>query len=160
MSPGRRLTLSLSTFLLIALAACSGNPVRRVSPPAASIQQLTVNADGSWKVDLRLQNYSGMPMRFDAVDLAIGVGDQPAGTLRASPAISIGPESADVVEVAFAPGSMARIVVADALAGRRSLAYSLKGSVTATPENKKPREFDIESNNSLNPAPGLDGVLR
>ena len=63
------------------LSACSSGPVRRVSAPAASIQQLTVHADGNWSVDLRLQNYSSIPMRFTSVGLAITVSDQAAGTL-------------------------------------------------------------------------------
>ena len=152
--------LAIPSVLLLALAACSGGPVRRVSEPAASIQQRTVNADGSWKVALRLQNYSSIPMRFDSVDLAVSVGEQDAGRLRVAPAISIGPESADVVDATLAPSAMAKIVVADALAARRTLNYALKGSVTATPEERKARTFDVDSHNSLNPAPGLDGVLR
>lgn len=148
--------LSLSIFL----AACSGGLVRRVSEPAASIQQLTVNADGSWSLDLRLQNYSSIPMRFDSADLAITVGEQAAGTLKSAPAISIGPESADVVTLPFKPTAEARMAVADALAGRHSLAYTLKGKLQAVPDEKKSRSFDIDSRNTLNPVPGLDGVLR
>ncbi len=154
--------LAWASLLLLcaALAACSSGPVRRVSPPAASIQQLTVNADGSWSVDLRLQNYSSIPMRFTSATLAITVSDQPAGTLQGAPQISIGPESADVVTLPFKPTVEARIVVADALAGRRPLAYALKGTLDAVPEEGKSRTFDIKSNNTLNPVPGLDGVLR
>lgn len=148
--------LSISVFL----AACGGGLVRRVSEPAASIQQLTVNADGSWSLDLRLQNYSSIPMRFDSADLAITVGDQTAGNLRATPGISIGPESADVVTLPFKPTAEARMAVADALAGRHSLGYMLKGKLQAVPDEKKSRSFDIDSRNTLNPVPGLDGVLR
>ncbi|MEO8366165.1 MAG: LEA type 2 family protein [Pseudoxanthomonas sp.] len=147
-------------LLCLALAACSGGPVRRVSPPAASIQQLTVNVDGSWSVDLRLQNYSSIPMRFDSADLAITVADQSAGSLKGAPRISIGPESADVVKLAFKPGIEARMAVADALAGRRSLGYTLKGKVEAVPDEGKSKSFDIDIKNTLNPVPGLDGVLR
>ena len=142
------------------LSACSGGPVRRVSAPTASIQQLTVNADGSWSVDLRLQNYSSIPMRFDTVKVEVRVGDQAAGTLQATPGLSVGPESADVVTVPFAPASAARIVVADALAGRRGLPYTLTGSADATPEDARVRSFDIDTRNTLTPVPGLDGVLR
>ncbi|KAF1710319.1 hypothetical protein CSC70_06395 [Pseudoxanthomonas kalamensis DSM 18571] len=150
------------SFLLLGLAltACSGGPVRRVSPPAVSIQQLTVNADGSWKLDLRLQNYSSIPMRFDSLDLAVSAGGQDAGRLQGSPAISIGPESADVTSLAFTPTSAGRIAVADALAGRRPLGYALAGTLSATPEDAKSREFEVDARNTLNPAPGLDGVLR
>ena len=142
------------------LSACSSGPVRRVSAPAASIQQLTVHADGNWSVDLRLQNYSSIPMRFDTVKVEVRVGDQAAGTLQATPGLSVGPESADVVAVPFAPASEARIVVADALAGRRGLPYTMTGSADATPEDAKVRSFDIDTRNTLNPVPGLDGVLR
>ena len=151
-----------ATVLLLCatLAGCGGGPVRRVSEPAASIQQLTVRADGSWSVDLRINNFSSVPMRFDNVSLAVAVGGESAGTLQGQPAISIGPESADVATLTLAPTSAARIAVADALSSRKSLAYTLKGSVDATPEEGKSRHFDIERSSTLNPVPGLPGVMR
>jgi len=154
------LKLSLAAFALFALVSCSGN-TRRVSPPSTAIQQLTVQANGDWVVELRLHNYSSVSMRFDTVTLEVSVDEQSAGTLQATPAISIGPTSADVVKVTMKPERMARIAVADALAGRRSLSYRLQGTVTALPdEASKPREFEVDDRSSLNPAPGLDGVLR
>jgi hypothetical protein len=151
-----------ATVLLLCatLAGCGGGPVRRVSEPAASIQQLTVRADGSWSVDLRINNFSSVPMRFDNVSLAVAVGGESAGTLQGQPAISIGPESADVATLTLAPTSAARIAVADALSSRKSLAYMLKGSVDATPEDGKSRNFEIERSSALNPVPGLPGVMR
>lgn len=151
---------ALIALSLLALAACGGGKVKRVSEPAASIQQLTVGADGNWEVQLRLRNYSSMPMRFDRVRLEITVGDQPAGTLDASPALSIGPSSADVVTATLQPASGARLVVADTLAGARSLPYELKGNIAATPEERKQRDFPLQARSSLSPAPGLPGVLR
>ncbi|WP_293712499.1 MULTISPECIES: LEA type 2 family protein [unclassified Stenotrophomonas] len=151
---------ALTAMLALLLTACGSGPVKRVSEPAASIQQLTVGNDGNWEVDLRLRNYSSMPMRFDSVSLAVKVGDEAAGTLSATPGLSIGPESADVIKVRLQPASAARLVVADALAGSSTLFYELEGSVSATPEDKKQRSFDIKSRNSLNQAPGLPGVLR
>lgn len=150
----------LTAVLALALAACGDGVVKRVSEPAAGIQQLTVGNDGSWDVELRLRNYSSMPMRFDDIALEMKVGDETAGTLKAAPGLSIGPESADVVKVRLQPSSPARIVMADALAGGRSLFYELEGTVKATPEEKKQRSFEVDSRNSLNQAPGLPGVLR
>jgi len=150
----------LTAVLALALSACGGGVVKRVSEPAAGIQQLTVGNDGSWDVELRLRNYSSMPMRFDDIALEMKVGDETAGTLKAAPGLSIGPESADVVKVRLQPSSPARIVMADALAGGRSLFYELEGTVKATPEEKKQRSFEVDSRNSLNQAPGLHGVLR
>lgn len=155
----KRLAILLIAVSLL-LAACSSGPVRRVSEPAASIQQLTVNADGSWAIDLRLQNFSSIPMRFDAIDLALTVNGQPAGTLGGSAGISIGPESADVTAMTLVPSSASRIAIAGALGDRRSVSYRLEGSLQAVPENKGSRSFDIKRDSALSPVPGLPGVLR
>lgn len=152
--------IALIVLCTLALVACNNGIVKRVSEPAASLQQLTVRADGNWTVALRLQNYSSMPMTFDDVALALTVGDSDAGTLQAKPGISIGGTSADVINVDLVPSSAARLVVADALASNRTLAYGLKGTVAATPQEKKQRSFDISSRSTLNQAPGLPGVLR
>ena len=56
---------------------------------------------------------------------------------------------------------MAHPSFTDALASRRTLSYRLQGTVTALPEQaRKPREFEVDDRSALNPAPGLDGVLR
>ena len=142
------------------LAGCGGGGmVKRVSEPAVGIQQLTVQADGSWSVDLRIDNYSSVPMTFDTVSLAVKLGDDDAGTLTASPALPVGPESADIATIRMTPSSAARIAMADALASRHSVSYSLDGTVGASAEGKA-RTFDLERRNQLTPVPGLPGVLR
>ncbi|KAF1688159.1 hypothetical protein B1992_01720 [Pseudoxanthomonas broegbernensis] len=156
----RFLQLFALALALAVLAGCGKN-TRRVSPPSVSIQQLAVQANGNWVVDVRVHNFSSVSMQFHTLELAVSVDEHAAGTLRAAPGMSIGPTSADVVKATFKPDGMARIAVADALAGRRSLAYRLEGKVSATPdEARKPREFEIDYRSSVNPAPGLDGVLR
>lgn len=143
------------------LMACASGPPRRVSEPAASIQQLTVRADGDWSVDLRLQNYSSLPMRFQSVSLALSVAGEPAGELRVDPAIAIGPESADVVTVQLSPPSPARVVLADALAAGRGVAYALEGRIDAGPEDRTgTRGYRVKRESRLSPVPGLPGVLR
>ena len=144
----------------IAMAGCSTGPVRRVSEPAASIQQLSVGADGRWSVDLRLQNFSSVPMRFERVALTLRAGEETAGELRVEPALTVGPESADVTTVTFTPSASARILIADALADRRGLNYSLEGTVNAAAEDRKPRDYKIKRNSALSPVPGLPGVMR
>lgn len=142
------------------LAACASGPPRRVSEPSARIQQLTVRADGSWSTELRIENFSSVSMRLDAIDLAISIGDNAAGSLRAQPAITVGPESADVISVTLVPAAAAKFAIADALATGRSTSYSLKGTVTATPIDRAQRTFEIDRGSALTPAPGLPGVLR
>ena len=154
---------ALVAFLLLPLllAACgSSGPVRRVSDPAAGIQQLSVRADGSWSLELRLDNFSSIPMRFDAVELAISIDGVAAGTLRGNAGITIGPESGDVASLPFTPSADARLRIADALASRRSVAYALSGRVDAMPEDGRMRSFDIDRESAMTPVPGLPGVLR
>lgn len=153
---------SATLSLLVLVAACSSSgPVRRISEPSASIQQLTVQADGNWSVDLRLQNFSSIPMRFESVSLDVSVGDEAAGKLVVQPGLEIGPESADVVTVALQPSSNARIVLADALAGNRSISYHIEGTLDAAPNDRnKGRSYDFKRDSALSPVPGLAGVLR
>jgi len=150
--------MAAAVFLLVSCGG--GGMVRRVSEPAASIQQLTVRADGNWEVVLRINNFSSIPMRFEAVSLRMSLGNEQAGTLTGNAGISIGPESADVVTLSHSPTPGARIVMADALAAQRGVAYALKGTLDATPEEEKPRVFDIDRTSTLSPVPGLPGVMR
>lgn len=150
----------VSMLVAVVLAACAGGPVRRVSEPAAAIQQLTVHADGNWSVALRVDNFSSIPMRFGAVELVLTVDGAAAGTLRGNAGITIGPESADVATLPFSPSADARLRIADALAARRSVAYTLAGRIDAVPEDGGPRSFDIDRESAMTPVPGLPGVLR
>ena len=156
-----RITLILSLVCGF-LAACASTGVQRVSDPAASIQQLTVDTQGQWQVDLRLQNYSSVAMRFDEVDIALNVGDGEgeAGQLRASPALTVAPESAEILTIALQPNLQGKLQAADALATGRGFSYRLKGSVKASTENGKSRTYQIQRDSMLSPAPGLPGVLR
>ncbi|MEN1940990.1 LEA type 2 family protein [Luteimonas sp. MJ246] len=157
---GRRI-LAFTSLVVLLATACSSGPVRRISEPAASIQQLTVQADGSWSINLRLQNYSSIPMRFESVDLEVAVGGQAAGALRHAPALEVGPESADVVAVSMVPASSARMVLADALAAGRGVDYGLEGRIEAAPADKgSARSYKVTRKSALSPAPGLPGVLR
>ena len=145
---------------LLALAGCTTGPVKRVSEPTASIQQLTVGADGQWTVALRLQNFSNVSMRIDRIALTLRAGSEVAGELQATPALTVGPESADVASVTLTPNAAARIVIADALADRRGLDYTLEGTLSAAAEDHKAREYKIKRNSALSPVPGLPGVMR
>lgn len=153
-------TLAITVIASALLSACSSTGGKRVSEPAASIQQLTVDARGNWQVQLRLQNYSSVAMRFDQVDLALEVNGQPAGHIKASPALSIPGESADLATVSHSPAGAGRLVMADALASGQGINYTLKGDVQVTPDGSKSRSYTIDGKNQLSPVPGLPGVLR
>lgn len=151
---------ALIVVAVLALAACGGGPVKRVSEPAAGIQQLTVRADGRWDVVVRLDNFSSVPMRFTDANLDIAFDNGAAAKLQAQPGISIGPESADVFTTTLTPLPEGRARLATALADGRGLNYTLGGSVEAGAEDGKPRSYKIERKSALAPVPGLPGVLR
>lgn len=152
----------LLTILLMAgaLAACVTGE-RRVSEPTASVQQLSVDADGSWAVELRIQNYSSIPMRFESVQLALSVGGESAGTLETAPTLTVGPESADILTLPLQPSPEGRLQAADALASRRSLSYRIEGTLRAAPEDRgSAKDYRVNRESTLNPVPGLAGVMR
>lgn len=154
--------LSIVALLLAAvLTACSSGPVRRISEPAASIQQLTVDAAGNWSVDLRVQNYSSIAMRFDRISLEMQIGDTAAGTLQATPQLEISRESADIITVELVPSAQAKLLLADALAAGRGSTYQLEGSLNAVPTDRgSARDYTVRRQGALSPVPGLPGVLR
>jgi hypothetical protein len=159
MSPIRRALILVVCAAL--LSACGGGGlVRRVSEPYARIQQMTVRADGSWQVALRIENFSSIPMQFQSLDLAMQVEGLDAGRLHAQPDLWIGPESADVVDVPINPSAAAKLTVAEALLANDSVEYALEGSIAAVPEDSGLRTFELERSSVLSPAPGLPGVLR
>ncbi|HQW58665.1 hypothetical protein [Thermomonas sp.] len=147
--------------LLLLLAGCgSGGPVRRISEPAASLQQVSVRADGRWDVQVRLDNFSSVPMRFSAATIQVALDNGAAATVQAQPQITIGPESADVFTATVTPLAEGRARIATALADGRSLAYTLAGTLEAGPEDGGPRTYTIKRTSALTPVPGLPGVLR
>ena len=154
-----RWTIS-SAVLALALTACSSGPVRRVSEPTASIQQLTVRADGRWDVELRLQNYSSIPMQFDTTALELTFDNGPAARLDMKPAMEVGPESADVHSATIEPLPAGRARIASALADGRGLTYTLSGTLSATPQDTKQRSWEIKRESALSPVPGFPGALR
>ena len=160
--------------LLLLLAGCgSGGPVRRISEPAASLQQVSVRADGRWDVQVRLDNFSSVPMRFSAATIQVALDNNAisstaraivfngaAATVQAQPQITIGPESADVFTATVTPLAEGRARIATALADGRSLAYTLAGTLEAGPEDGGPRTYTIKRTSALIPVPGLPGMLR
>lgn len=156
-----RLTRIIAAISLLSaaalLTACGGGERKRINPPTASLQELVAQPNGQWQLKLRLQNFSSVPITFDNVDGKLTIGGQDAGAFSQAPAISIGPETSDIVVLTMKPSLEAKAAVATALAVGQSLPYKLSGRIRSHEPNRDD-EFKFES--ALSPAPGLPGVMR
>lgn len=152
----------LPALLLLGLLGC-GTPRKSVFPPAVSVQQLHVNPDGSWRMQVRLQNNSYTGMNFQALHLTMTVNQQPAATLDASLDLDIPEFAADVTHINVKPSAPAAAALAAIVdkGSAGSMAYALKGSVTAQPDKaSKPRSFDVAGHDWLSPVPGIPNTFR
>lgn len=158
MRPFRSLAIAALLLAVAALlVACGGRERKRINPPTASLQELVAHSNGQWQLKLRLQNFSSIPITFDNVDGNLTIGGQAAGSFSAAPAISIGPETSDIVVVTMKPSLEAKATVATALAAGQSLPYRVEGRIRSHEPNRDD-PFKFES--ALSPAPGLPGVMR
>jgi hypothetical protein len=148
---------ALVLLVLSLLSACGGGkPVRRINPPAVSIQQLSVQADGRWLLELRVQNFSTVPMVFDTFEAGLEIETTNAAALYLKPALEIPGESADIITATVAPSRDAAKQLEEA-ARSGSIGYTLRGGI-ATSEPKK--KFPVNRTSRLSPVPGRPNTYR
>lgn len=141
--------LFVSLVFASLLSACGGGPVKKVHPSTASVQQLAVQADGSWKVALRIQNFSTFSMHFSALNAKLTIDGKDAGEIVLAPDLDIVGSSGDVVEATLRSSLK--------LPASGEFAYQLKGSID-TSEPKESFKFDTSSR--LSPVPGVASMYR
>ncbi len=150
-------SILLCLVVALVLAACGGGgPKKRVFPPQAQIQQLQLEPDG-WRLQLRVHNYSTVPMRFSRIEATLMLDSADAGTLTIDTEIAVVASSVELVETTLAPPPAVRDSVERALAEGRGIGYRLEGRiVSAEPRGTYPFEFASR----LDRVPGLERVLR
>lgn len=151
----RLVVLLVATLLLTACGG--GGEIRRVYPPQATIQQLTLQADGQWSLNVRIENFSNVSARIDNIDLKLQVNGIAAGTITLNPERHIAPNSVEIFTLELQPAPNALAAAALAQTDNRGLRYRLDGHIiTSDPDDRYPIEFE----SVLSPVPGLDGVFR
>lgn len=143
----------------LALAGC-GAMGTKLQPPAASIQQLTVNSDGSWTVVVRFQNNSyDTGMRVAAIDAAFTLNGKPVGQLAFAPALGIPAMDADIASTTLKPNAAGAAALK--AAGHNAVAYALKGTLSAGKDPKgSAQPFPLDGKGFISPVPGVSNIWR
>lgn len=142
--------LVLAGLALLLLSACGSGPVKRISPPTASVQELAVRADGHWRLLVRVQNFSNVSMTFSSIDARFEMAGTEVGRVALPISLDIPGASADVFETVITPASGAHPAAGD-------FAYRLAGTITSS----EPKgEFKFERSSRLSPVPGLPDTWR
>jgi LEA14-like dessication related protein len=145
------MTLRNSIFALAAvclLAGCGSGPVRRITPSQVSIQELSVQPGGLWKLTLRIQNYSTIPMTYASLHGTLTIAGADVGTIDVRTDFDIPGNSADVVDTTLH---------ASAALPNGDIDYRIEGTI-ATTEPKE--EFKFKRASRLSPTPGLANTWR
>jgi hypothetical protein len=152
----------LMAGLVIGLVAC-GPPRKSVFPPSVSIQEMTTQPDGQWRVTLRIQNNSYGSMDFKSLNGELKVAELIPIRLHTSFDLDIPAFAADVTQINLLP-TPEMTAALKAVAGKGSagsVPYSVSGSANAKPEQEdKARDFDFHGNDWLSPVPGIPNTWR
>ena len=140
----------LVCVVVVLLVACSTGPVKRIFPPSASIQELSVQADGSWQIVVRVQNFSTVPMTFAKITAMLMIDGVDVGEIDVSPNVDIVGESADAVRGTLRSSAK--------LASGKAIGYALKGTIEVSEPSSK--RFDFDHSSRLSPVPGIANTWR
>ena len=151
----------LLRFLLIAaalslLAGC-GPPLHPINPPSASIQQVDILADGRWKVQIRIENFSDKTQHYTTFKAELRVSGLAAAELSLNPDLDIPGDNAEIVETMVTPSpDLSRAFAAD-VKQPNGAPYELKGTITIPAAGK---DFKFEHKSRLSAVPGIPNQYR
>jgi hypothetical protein len=149
--------MGLLLMMAVLLAGCASGPKKRIFPPEARLQQLQLDEDGRWQLQLRLHNYSNVPMTFTSIEAALQIGDVDAGRMSLSPRLTIAANSVELLNAPLSLPPAASQALDQAVATGSGIGYRLSGSIVSS-DPRGSHRFEFSSR--LHPVPGLGGVLR
>ena len=140
----------LAVALTTLLAAIACGPVKRINPPAASVQRLVVAPDGRIALALRVQNHSDLSTRVARFDGTLALDGRAAKPLIVPIDLDVPAHAAEVVETTLADDGWRPEPA-------RPLRYRLAGRVSTS----EPRgNYEVEYESMLSPVPGVPGEFR
>lgn len=144
---------------MLLLGACAGMGTK-LQPPTASIQQLTLQSDGSWAAVVRFQNQSyDTGMHVYAIDASLSLDGKPAGHVAISPALDIPAMDADVATATFNPDPASTAALAAAKG--KAVQYELKGTLSVGKGTQgSAQTFKLDDKGFISPVPGVSNIWR
>ena len=155
----RALRATLTLTLLLALAGCATMGTK-LQPPTASIQQLTVNSNGTWSAVVRFQNYSyDTGMHVYSIAATLSLGGKAAGPIRSAPALDIPAMDADIATVTLTPTAAGSAALK--AAGKAGVPYTLNGTLNVGKgSDGSARTFPLKQSGYISPVPGVSNLWR
>lgn len=160
--PLRTVATVVALAFLLLLAACGGGRtqtglIRRINPPSAALERLTVANGTPVSVAIRLQNFSTVPTGYGLLDAAVSINGWPVGRLQVEAGIDIPGLSSDVISAQLPLADADRARIDAAVTRGAALAYRLEGTIqTIDPDGR----FEFEFESRLTPVPGRPGEFR
>ena len=141
-------TALLAGLAAAAMAGCG--PVKRINPPAATVQRLAQHDDGSLLLELRIHNHSDLTTRIGRFDGEVALdGRAPLG-MAVPIELDVPSHAAEVVPARVDPAGWKPDPA-------RTLRYRLTGRLTTI----EPRgTYPVEYESTLSPVPGRPGEFR
>jgi len=152
----RLLRLVVAAAGLSLLASC-GAPLHPINPPSASIQQLDVLADGRWKVQLRIENFSDKTQHYTTFKAELLVSGLPAAQISLNPDLDVPGYNADIVETVLTPSAEVTRAFTNDVKQPNGAGYELKGSIMIPAADK---DFKFEHKSRLSSVPGIPNEYR
>ncbi len=149
--------LAVLAALLVALAGCGGAQTHPINPPNASIQLLEVQADGRWKVSIRLENFSDKTVHYSTLKANLRISGVDTGDISLQPEMDIPGLNADVVDTTLTPSSDLLKAFALDVKAPGGAPYELKGTIGIPLAGK---DFKFEHKSRLSPVPGIPNQYR
>jgi hypothetical protein len=151
---------SLRRFVVLVtlslLAGC-GPPLHPINPPSASIQQLDILADGRWKVQIRIENFSDKTQHYTTFKAELLVSGLAAAEISLNPDLDVPGYNADIVETVLTPSAeVTRAFTAD-VKQPNGAGYELKGTIMIPAADK---DFKFEHKSRLSSVPGIPNQYR
>jgi len=152
----RSLRVVVLASVLSLLAGC-GPPLHPINPPSASIQQIDVQPDGRWKLQIRIENFSDKTQHYTQLKAQLRVSGLDAGELSLNADLDIPGENADVVETTITPAADVAKAFAEDVRQPNGAPYELKGTITIPAAGK---DFRFEHKSRVSPVPGIPNEYR